>query len=191
MSIILTCRKQISHNCNRYHRKREQLMGAPLAAPIFNSTSYKRTILIVWGVKEEWIMITLFLASVIGWYLVIICLLVLFRTEHVKSVASDIMARRDAFFIIALMTLILGLLMVVSHNIWIMGWPVIITVIAWLVLISGILRLFCPEIAPKMSRCFLENTTCMRVTAVVLLLIGAYLLYQVYYLSLPSVFMLG
>ena len=81
---------------------------------------------------------SIFLAQVIGWYFVIISLFLLGRRQAMKSLVGDILADRALMFFIALITLILGLLLVVSHNLWVMGWPVIITLVAWLVLISGI-----------------------------------------------------
>ena len=129
-------------------------------------------------------MATTFLATVIGWYMVTFSLLMLFRHEHVKSVVIDIMASRGLFFILAILTFVLGLLMVASHNIWVMGWPVIITLISWLVLVSGIIRLFFPDEAPKMGRAFLNEPMRMNIAAVVFLLIGLYLLSHVYYFQL-------
>lgn len=126
-------------------------------------------------------MATLFLATVIGWYMVIFSLLMLCRHEHVKSVMTDIMANRGMFFILAIMTFVLGLLMVASHNIWVMGWPVIITIFSWLVLISGIIRLFFPDKAPTMGRSFINEPMRMNIAAIVFLLIGVYLLSHVYY----------
>lgn len=131
--------------------------------------------------KGELIMATTFLATVIGWYMVVFSFLILFRHEHVKSAVSDIMANRGLFFILAIMTFILGLLMVASHNIWVMGWPVIITVLSWLVLVSGIVRLFFPDDAPRMGRAFLKEPMRLNIAAIVILLIGLYLLSHVYY----------
>ena len=126
-------------------------------------------------------MITLFLATVIGWYLVITCLFSLIRSEHVKAVAEEIMAQRGLFFLMAIITLILGLLLVASHNIWVMSWPVVITLFSWMVLISGLIRLLCPESANKIARSFLDNPTGMKVGCILFLLIGLFLLYHVYY----------
>lgn len=126
-------------------------------------------------------MITLFLATVIGWYLVIVSLFLIFQHEHVKSVTSEIMANRGLFFVLAIITLILGLLLVASHNLWVMGWPVVITLFSWLVLISGILRLYCPDTAFKMGRSFTNDPNRMKIAGVVFLLIGLFLLFHVYY----------
>lgn len=126
-------------------------------------------------------MITLFMATVIGWYLVIVSLFTLCQYEQVKSITAEILVQRGLFFIVAIITLILGLLMVVSHNIWVMGWPVIITLISWLVLISGLLRLLCANKAKKMGQSFMANPVGMKVISIVFLLLGLFLLLQVYY----------
>lgn len=124
---------------------------------------------------------TMFLATVIGWYLVIVSLFTLFRYEHVKLVTAEILEQRGLFFIVAIITLILGLLMVVSHNIWVMGWPVVITIISWLVLVSGLIRLLCPDTSHKMAQTFMNHPVRMKIATFVFLVIGLILLFHVYY----------
>lgn len=126
-------------------------------------------------------MITMFLATVIGWYLVILSLFTFFQYGQLKSIATEIMGNRGLFFIVAIVTLILGLLMVVSHNLWVMDWPVVITLISWLVLVSALLRLFYLDTAMKMARGFVEHPGRMRITSLVLFLLGIFLLLKVYY----------
>lgn len=128
-------------------------------------------------------MATTFLATVIGWYLVVFGLLILLRYEHVRSCMAEVMAQRGLFFLLGVITLTLGLLMVVSHNVWVMGWPVIVTILSWLVLISGVLRLFWPD-AQKMGKSFLVEPMRMKIVAVVFLILGGYLLFNVYHFLL-------
>ncbi|KTC77892.1 hypothetical protein [Legionella brunensis] len=125
--------------------------------------------------------ITIFLAKVIGWYFVIVSLCVLCRQDAAKSMLGDILGQRALMFFIAIVTLILGLMLVVSHNVWVMGWPVIITIIAWLVLIAGILRLVAPEAALRVGQWWLRNPHAFLIATVIYLLIGAYLLYKAYF----------
>lgn len=125
--------------------------------------------------------ITIFLAQVIGWYLVIVSLFVLFRQDQLRGVMGDILAQRALLFFIAIVTVILGLLLVISHNVWVLGWPVIVTVIGWLVLISGLLRLVIPEALVRMGQWWLANPTYLLIAAVIYLVIGVYLLYRAYF----------
>lgn len=124
---------------------------------------------------------TLFLSLVMGWYLVIVSLLILCRYEEIRPAIKDITNQPGLFFVLALLTVIIGLLLVVSHNVWVWGCPVVITILAWLVLLSGLLRLVCPTTATRISNAFLNYPTRVKVVAVILLLIGVFLLFNVYY----------
>lgn len=123
---------------------------------------------------------TTYLAAVLGWYLVIVSLFLLFRQDYVRSIMSDILMQRAFIFILGIITLILGLLMVVGHNIWVMGWPVIITLIAWVTVVSGILRLVFPEMAIKMGQGMMSKPAYLNIASVIFLVLGLFLLYKVY-----------
>lgn len=126
-------------------------------------------------------MVTYFLASVMGWYLLIMGLLLLFRRDIVTSAMSDVMAQRGLLFVIAFITLIIGLMIVVSHNIWVMGWPVIITILGWLAVISGLIRLYCPETIHRMWDKMATKPEIFSIAGVLILLLGLFLLYKVYF----------
>lgn len=124
---------------------------------------------------------TYFLATVLGWYLVIMSLLLIFRRNIVTAAMSDVMAQPGLLLVIAFITLILGLLMVASHNVWVMGWPVVVTLFGWLALISGLIRLFCPEVVHKMWHKMEASAATFTIVGIVLLLIGLFLLFKVYW----------
>jgi hypothetical protein len=75
-----------------------------------------------------------------------------------------------------------GLLLVLSHNVWVMGWPVIITILAWMILVGGILRLFAPEYAIKVGRRFLKEPVHITIMGIINLVIGLFLLFRVYFM---------
>jgi pentatricopeptide repeat protein len=124
---------------------------------------------------------TNFLASVLGWYLVITSLLLLLRPDIVITAMKDLIGQRGFMLIIGLMTLILGLLMVISHNLWVMAWPVIVTIFAWLILIGGLCRLFFPETVLKIWKKMINQTSVLISSSVISLIIGFFLLYKVYW----------
>lgn len=124
---------------------------------------------------------TIFLATVMGWFLVIVSLFILIKFEQVQLILTNVLSQRGLFFVVAIFTLILGLLMVVSHNLWVMGWPVVVTILSWLVLISGLIRLFCFDYMYKMANLFLAHPHNMRIASIIFLVVGLFLLYHVYY----------
>lgn len=126
-------------------------------------------------------MVTLFLATIIGWYLVIVSLFLLVRRDVLQRGMKDIMSQHGLLLVLAIITVILGLLMVVSHNIWVLGWPVVVTLMSWLVLIVGLIRLFFPDEAIKMGQGFLIHPNRMIIAGIVFLIIGLFLLFMVYF----------
>jgi uncharacterized membrane protein HdeD (DUF308 family) len=93
-----------------------------------------------------------YLASVMGAYLVIFGLLMLIQYTHIQAVLKEVVAKKSLVFISGIISAILGLLMVFSHNVWTHNWQVVVTVMAWLVLLTGLLRLFFPAVAIKWMR---------------------------------------
>lgn len=124
---------------------------------------------------------TYFIATVLGWYLVIMSLLLIFKRHIVTSAMRDVMAQPGLLLVMAFITLIIGLLLVVSHNIWVMGWPVIVTIIGWLAVISGIIRLFCPEFIHRTWNKMVDKPHAFTVAGVIILIIGLFLLFEVYW----------
>ena len=70
-------------------------------------------------------------------------------------------------------TLFLGLATVILHQEWVLGWPVIITVLGWSTLIKGIMKTGFPESVGKQAQTFRGKET---VSAFFLVLLGAGLL---------------
>ena len=66
---------------------------------------------------------------------------------------------KDKAFVISTgyITLLMGLITVVLHNVWTYDWPVIITILGWSTLIKGIMKVGFPEVIHKQSKKFKKN----------------------------------
>jgi hypothetical protein len=73
---------------------------------------------------------------------------------------------------------IAGLAIVQAHNHWIRGWPVLVTLVGWSVMLLGLLRMFAPELYLQ----GVQNTsdTMAIASAVMLCPIGIYLTFRAY-----------
>jgi len=87
---------------------------------------------------------SLFLAKVIGLYFLVIGLHMALRRKELRIMFETFVENRPLTYLTSVFALILGLLLVVSHNVWIAGWPIIITLLSWLVLIKAIAYLLLP-----------------------------------------------
>jgi hypothetical protein len=72
-----------------------------------------------------------------------------------------------------------GLAIVRAHNHWVRGWPVIVTLTGWVLLLLGLLRMFAPEryLAGVQS----TSTTILAAQALAVGAVGAYLAFKAYW----------
>lgn len=125
-------------------------------------------------------MLSVFLAVFLGWYLIIFSLYILTRYAQFEVIAKESVTNPFANFFSALLAIILGLFLVISHSLWVADWRLIITIIGYLALVKGLLRLFFPKVIIKMTVFWLKHKLFSIVTSIILLLVGVYLLYSVY-----------
>lgn len=121
--------------------------------------------------------ISKFLSKVLGLYLVIVSLAMLIRMDQFASYVNSLINNEPLMFVTGFFTLILGLLMVVSHNIWQWHWRLIITIFSWIALIKGASIIFFPQFIDKISLLFVQNTNFAFIAAGIDLALGILLIY--------------
>ena len=87
---------------------------------------------------------TLFLAKVFGGYFLVVGLSMALRRKELSLLFEAFAEDRPLTYLASVFALILGLLLVASHNVWTGGWPLLITLLSWLVLIKAIAYLLLP-----------------------------------------------
>jgi uncharacterized membrane protein len=116
-----------------------------------------------------------YLAEIWGISLVIIPLALLAKEKHLKTLFNEI--ENDAsLFLWGMISLILGLAMVLSFNVWEQSWQVIITILGWLALLKGLCLLFTPEIFKKYTK-KIEGQNWLPIALVVIIFIGLVITY--------------
>ena len=99
--------------------------------------------------------ISLFLAKVFGIYLMVTGVAVALRRKELVPAIEQLFDNRPLVYIMSVFALVVGLLLVVSHNIWVAGWPVVLTVLAWLVFLESIAYLLLPfAVLARLARWF-------------------------------------
>ena len=118
---------------------------------------------------------SIFLAKVLGLYLLIVPAAVLLKRKQFAEFAKEFSDNLAIVFLSGLIALILGLLMVVSHNVWTADWRAVITFIGWLTLAKGVVRISFPE---KLATLVIDpSSTKWTLALIVLLGLGIYLTY--------------
>jgi uncharacterized protein YjeT (DUF2065 family) len=124
---------------------------------------------------------SIFLAKLIGPILAVIGLGPLINRATYQAVAEEVVKSRVQLYLSGVLALTAGLAIVLSHNEWDLSWQVIITIIGWLAILRGLLRLLIPQqIGDFLTRALARGPQVLTGVGVVALIIGAFLAWKGY-----------
>lgn len=124
---------------------------------------------------------SILIARLIGPILLVAAIAMLADIKGMQKMAREFLENRALIFLSGFLTMLAGLAIVNSHNIWIMEWPVIITLFGWAMIIGGAIRIAFPSVVRSMGSAMMENPTLIRVAGAAWAIIGAVLIYKGYF----------
>lgn len=116
-----------------------------------------------------------FLAQLWGFSLVVVGLALLISQKQLRNML-DFMGDQNRFLMHAVMRIVLGIASVLTYNVWDNSWQVIITILGWLMLLSGLVMLFTPSFVTKMVQ-KLKNGSTMSFALTAAVIVGCVLIY--------------
>jgi hypothetical protein len=122
-------------------------------------------------------MASIFLARLLGPVFLIVGASILFNPKVFRDIAAEVVRSVTLVYLFGFIDFAAGLAIVLSHNVWLMGWPVLITLIGWLLLIRGTVRVLIPETVMGFAAKVLGNKQLIPVAGVVTGIIGLVLCY--------------
>lgn len=123
---------------------------------------------------------SIFIAKLIGPFLITIGIASISNIEQLKSIGREFMAGPGLLFVAGILALVTGLVLVNTHNVWVSGWPVIITILGWLALLGGVFRIVFPALAVSMGKSMIDKTMLLRGAGLVQIALGAFLSWEGY-----------
>jgi len=116
-----------------------------------------------------------YLAEIWGISLVVISLAFLIKEKHLKRLFAAI-ETEDNLFSWGVISLVIGLSMVLTHNVWVENWRVVITIFGWLSLLKGLFLLFSPEFMKGLAK-KIESSPIMPFALLISVFVGLTLTY--------------
>jgi hypothetical protein len=123
---------------------------------------------------------SVFLAKLIGPVFLVAGLAVLISPQRTRQLGREFVDSEALIFLSGIITLPAGLAIVIVHNVWVAGWPVIITIIGWLAVLAGITRMLAFGGIRSIGRAMLDKTSLFAVPGAIMAALGAYLSDQGY-----------
>jgi hypothetical protein len=126
---------------------------------------------------------SLFLARLMGPVMLLTALGLLTNRTGFQRLAREVMASEALIFLGGVLATTAGLAIVLTHQVW-SGWPLVVTLFGWLMLLGGAMRLVMPGVVKSMGGAFLGDgagaRTFWMLASLLYAGIGAYLCYLGY-----------
>ncbi len=96
-------------------------------------------------------MLSNYLAEIWGITIVVISLAMLIKENYLRRALS--LMEDDAYlFFGGVANFVIGIAMVLAHNVWVKDWQVIVTILGWIALLKALAMLFLPETTKNFAR---------------------------------------
>ena len=119
-------------------------------------------------------------AAVFSWFIFILGLSYTLQADNWVRMTEYAPDQPHRYYPMLLLMVLLGLTVVLVHNVWVWDWPVLITIFGWMVLIKAVLYLLATSVMSKIATTFMRGslTGWIRGTGLVLAVLGAILVYK-------------
>lgn len=127
--------------------------------------------------------VALLVAKLYGAVSVALGLGMLINSKYYKKVFVDMMKDATFMFMWSIFAIIVGLLIVLNHNVWEATWVVLVTLIGWIGLVKGVVLLVFPGIV-KIFEGWFKNTAFYIAAGFGSLVLGVIFLYLGFYMPI-------
>ena len=118
---------------------------------------------------------SIFLARIIGLVFLGIGVAILVNREWYRELITEFFDDRGLVYFSGILALVAGIAIVLAHNVWTADWRVLITLLGWISIAKGVMRLAFPAQAMRSAKSYAKTTMPTTIGSVVIVVLGAYL----------------
>ena len=121
-----------------------------------------------------------FIARLIGPALVVIGVGMLLNEATYAAMIAEAVRSPTTIYLSGLLSLLPALAILNVHRTWTADWRVIITILGWLMVIGGVIRIVLPQLTATLATTLYSASVGLTIFAVVALVLGGYLSFEGY-----------
>lgn len=115
--------------------------------------------------------------QILGLAYLVIGVGMLFNPRYYRHMVGGFRENRAIAFMGGLMALIMGLAIIVFHNVWVPSVAVLVTALGWLSLVKGVALLVFPDFQQKIMEKMLSSETSIRSYGTFVIILGSVVSY--------------
>ena len=124
---------------------------------------------------------SIFLAKLIGPVMLVIAVAILKDRDGFRAMGEQLLSSRPLIFIAGMIPLIVGLSIVLNHNVWTASWRVLITAFGWFAIFVGCFRILFPSVVASIGSKVITKPATMPAVAAVLAVLGTIFCFYGYF----------
>ncbi len=121
---------------------------------------------------------SILLARLIGPLFVIVGLGVLLNSRHYMAMTESFIKNAELYYLSGAIAFVVGVAIVLFHNLWVSDWRVVLTIIGWMSVLKGAMRILFPTFGLSVAGKLTESNAMINGFAILVLIFGAWLSYQ-------------
>ena len=124
--------------------------------------------------------VSFFLAKAVGIWMLVTGSALIFNTKTIEDLGEEFTDKKLSLFSLFLggiFALILGILLILTHNIWVFGWPLIITLIGWASFLKGVFFIVFTDYLKNFTKWYFKHVS-FRIFGGVYLAFGLFLCWK-------------
>lgn len=122
--------------------------------------------------------LSLFLGQLFGLSLAIFALIGLLRPSLIVDAMADFSRQPLIELLFGFVGIVVGLAIILTHNVWAKDWTVVITLVGWAALLKGVMFLLVPQKLMDFGRTVYQTQSKTRTVLLVALVVGLYIAWK-------------
>lgn len=124
---------------------------------------------------------SIFLAKLIGPLLLVMGAGILIKPADFRTMVQGFIGNTALIYLAGVLAFVPGLAVVLTHNVWTADWRIAITLLGWLALIAGIIRILLPQQVQAAGAVLIARPATLAAAGIAFAAIGALLCFFGYF----------
>jgi len=123
---------------------------------------------------------TIWISKFLGPIILVLSIPMIITPTNLQVTTSRFLADSPLILISGILAMTAGLSIVNTHNVWVLDWPLVVTLFGWALVLSGASRIIAPRAVAYVGGTMLDRPTMTRIVGVFWALLGAFLTFKGY-----------
>ena len=124
--------------------------------------------------------LTIWIAKFLGPVTLVLSMPMIFSPQSLQETTKRFLADSPLVLVSGVLAMTAGLSIVNTHNVWVLDWPLIVTLFGWALVLGGASRILAPRVVEHVGGTMMNRPTMTRIVGAFWALLGAFLTVKAY-----------